>query len=307
MTRFAIPTWPFLVSLAVFGCGATPDEIGRANAGGHEEEVGTIGQEIKTCRRGTEIIKGQWQAGDPTKAIAPVSTHVCALHRVQGSFRGSGESVWVSRDANNWLMGGTSQQPGVNSVAWCVERACFTKPFGDSISGGFEAESSAFRGLCGFTGTDDTVTGDWATMLTGVKGRLDSRGDHAYIDQDMFGDEKSYLNAQACGVSYLNASAYAYFAGRPRQPNKFWQLNGQKEFFADAWNGPRTLTLARADEAYCYLSDISGRFVVPGDRIDLAPVSTGGVMSWRLDVTYGSLDSQDQAPRAGARCMYYNQ
>jgi hypothetical protein len=293
------------VSLAALGCGAVPDEGGSANAVGPPEAVGTVGQEVKTCRRGIEIIKGQWQAGESSKVIASTSTHICALHRVQGSFRDGLENVFVRPLGNDWVLGGVSWQPDVNAVAWCAERACFTRPFGDSISGTVSADAARVEELCSFTHSNPTTLGDSATMISSFTGRFDGRGEHVFVEQDMWGDETSYISAEACS-SGIAVGAHSYFAGRPRQPTKFVQLNGAKEFFVDASTGPLTWWLVRADQAYCYLSDISGKFVSTFDRIDLAPVSTGGVMYWRLDVT-STAGSGGQSPRAGARCMYYSQ
>jgi hypothetical protein len=303
----------FFLGFAALGCGpvsADGDELGAAEPGGafapaeYIDDVGTTSQALTNCRVGAGIIGKTWVQGELDKPLVSASTHICGLHRVQGKFEGFGEivAVYVHPDGN-WHINGASQQNGVAATAWCVDRACFARPQGEWFNGAYHVQSDIPppRDCDLFAGhsTATTGQGDSTTIITGVGGKLIGRGESLAVFQNPDGGGLSKLIGSECSGS-IDGYAYGYWAGFRNVPARFWN---DFEFTVDSAFGPRNLTLAPANQAFCHLTHISGNFRGAGEWVDLSPDSNN---VWQFR-SQGLSSPSSQRPLARARCYLYNQ
>lgn len=64
----------------------------------------------------------KWSQGQPRTRMDNFGNSFCFLSEVSGKFRGGGEHIEITLDpySRDWLLGGDSQQQGVNAAAYCV-------------------------------------------------------------------------------------------------------------------------------------------------------------------------------------------
>jgi hypothetical protein len=233
------------------------------------------------------------------------SDTICALHKMQGDFEGGGEIVrtFVDPNTGRWVLEGSSQQSGVAAQAFCARRSCFAGDSGFQIVSPEFAVNTQFPLGCA-SRSAFTFFGDAATMLTGISGRFNGRGEFARVIQNPNPASNSQLQANACEGSTVIAFAHSLFSGNAAtEPAKFFG----PEVFVDAWFGPTSVDLAPTSQAFCYLSNVSGKFSGGGEfiRLDVV-IGPNGTEVWRLRAQ-GLNSPVSQRPRGAARCMLYNQ
>lgn len=192
-----------------------------------------------------------WKQGDNRISMGPTKEWFCGIRSIQGSFKGKGEKVEVSVNAQNeWYIDGQSQQRDVQIEAFCFPHnsaASGLKTYswaqGDnpvkmgsdreyfcalaSVSGQFEGEKEVVE--------VNTVNGDW--QLSG-------------------GSFKKDVAATAACVKF----------------------NTSKMSSTDWKQGETPKTLTSAARSICYLSRMAGKFDGIQERIALSIVKG----NWQL-------------------------
>lgn len=274
------------------------------------EHIAALAQELNSCLTPKVEWNQAWYPSGFALRLQPSGTHVCALHRVQGNFRGDGESLRVYIDPNDgyWYLQGTSHQQGVDGTASCVRRSCFSgdAPNENWLSGESRVETFYPKTGC-ISRAVDMWWGDAATLITGFSGRFDGRGEKIQIFQSPNPNTPSQLIGITCGGDAI-AYGYSFFVGAPGgiNPVKLWtNSSGQTESTVDSVDGPWQLDLARTDQAFCYFSEVGGKFRGDGEWASLNAVQSGGGEVWRLAA--GGLTTWVERPYARARCVMYDQ
>jgi hypothetical protein len=239
--------------------------------------------------------------GFPT-VMMPVSEGICFLQGVTGKFRGGGENVWVRNNGSNWELNGTSLQQDVSARAMCVP---------------FSAIQGADQGFSYLKGTASA----WVTNRPECSW-WESCNPHAGQAQALFGrDGFCYLTGmggrfdgggESVQVHALNPARWELFAstmawsGYIRGEAGCIALHGHSSLRTTnivrryGWlQGEPFRQLPNADEAFCVLSLIQGRFAGWGETVEIYH---------NPDLTQWLGGSSYQAGIMGeASCLYYNQ
>lgn len=298
------------LSLVAFtnGCALASSESG----GGEVEGVAQTSQALCTGLLCTPILiiepfytTHEWAQGQAPVEMKPASTHVCALTKIQGRFRGGGErvQVYVNPSTGNWRLEGSSYQHGVAASAACFRKSGFlangterttspqmTLTYGiPYASGGSQVCGSNWR---------LTLGGENATFLTGYAGPLRGGGEWVWVNQSSAPTTSSTLHAGLCGGE-LWAFAHAFFVGDSanRQAAKFYRNTefgvGHNEF----------VDMAPVNDAMCYLTMVQGAFDGGGEAVEIFPaIDTNGIKRWRLQARGFSSGVSGRA-----RCMLRDQ
>lgn len=261
-----------------------------------------------------------WTQGQPPVTMQPTSTHVCVLSRVGGNFRGGGEAVRVYQANGMWMLGGRSQQDGVNAAATCFRVSSFNTPQGNARWISPEMTVSWQVGGACENRTTTSWWGDAATFLSGISGDFAGDGEYARVDQSENGFAPSVVSSNACqeGDVYT-VQAHAFFAGKPHTghlPNYIGPdiATGRGEKIGTASNigeyvtgaigdtgpGPDTV-MAPITSAMCYLTGVQGKLRGDGEYVEIVPKTVHGVQRWVLHSSSGQVSLLAARARCYAR------
>jgi hypothetical protein len=263
-----------------------------------------------------------WAQGQPPVRMQPTSAHVCVLTRVGGNFRGAGEAVSVYQANGMWMLGGRSQQDGVNAAATCFRMSSFNTPQGNAR---WISPEMILSWQVGGDCDNRSITswwGDAATFLSGISGDFAGDGEYAYVDQSQNGFAPSVINSNACqeGDVYT-VQSHAFFAGKPHTGHlpsyigpdiatgreRVGTVKNVLEYYTSAADTPfgheGHTVMAPATSAMCYLTGVKGKLRGDGEYVEIVPETVGGVQRWVLRSSSG----QDGTLWGHARCYARNQ
>jgi hypothetical protein len=166
-------TCSILLIVAATGCAAATNSDALQEqgsfAGRASDELGVISQSLDSS-----WVAGPYKvAGNQAVAMNAISTHVCVLTRVAGSFQGWGESVGVWPNSVQWNLSSVTQQPGVSAEAHCF---AISKFLGPSYRAHFHGVAS--QGVCGdgmggcASGTSRVTNGTQTVFINGINGTV---------------------------------------------------------------------------------------------------------------------------------------
>lgn len=260
-------------------------------------------------------------AGNVGMTLAADENHFCALSHISGKFMGGGEyvRVYVPTGASRWKLETGSQQDHLAAGATCVHKQSFAYRPGTQYwrSPEFSVSSlvgSSLTGRCGpapLSSYRETATwwGDAFTVLTGFRGKLDGAAEVVNIMQSAQPYAPSYISSAVGQCDALvSGQAHAYFVGTPHVGERpvFMGPRGSGladvagEYHLRASQQQRSLVLARSDEAWCYLTGVSGRFKGGGEVVQMVRETHQGQMRWVLRAQHQGAQG-DVA--AWARCV----
>ncbi|RAL21174.1 hypothetical protein DL240_13660 [Lujinxingia litoralis] len=235
---------------------------------------------------------------------------ICTLNHISGHFAGGGESVMLKKetDASSgmgiWRVDLKSkrlpQTPGqlLRAGASCIPRALFgatsMAPERDDLLDLFTPSRSQTLGI-GFR--------DQAHALIGVGGRLN--GLQTYVETTLEPSSVMALSTLVSDVDELQARVLSF--GTLSEPGEggvqrhIWPAGEYSlqtpPASPEAPSSEARRALAPIDEAYCYLTEISGRFDGRTELIELSP----SYNVWELRVRAAA----GKQVRASARCIRY--
>jgi hypothetical protein len=224
------------------------------------------------------LVQGYWhQSMNHPVALVPASDAFCYLTGLGGKFIGEGEHVSVTiHDDGWWYLDGSSGQQDVHGMAACAR-------WGDFAA----TPERNYSLLYTAAAWDDSAAGPlWPhehqaaavpmwdrnsfCMLTGFKGALNGPGEHVYINPgapDFVLDVDNWVGSWIytgttgyANCAYLGqVGEVAYVGGDPSSLGQYY------------WNqGDYQVTMARTDEAICFLTGITGRFMGIGEEVEIA-------------------------------------
>lgn len=296
-------------AVSTVGCGAAPVECGDQGCEGtaHEpesnnaatpvgdERVGSVSQALTVAWATGPIA---WKQGDPQHAVlATRADNICILTKVGGHFRGGGESVHVYEDGENWRLGGTSQQAGVNGEAHCFPRNGF---IGANANRAVSSRYTlSIAGDCS-TKQGDLYNSDAFSFLEGLKGNMAGGGEYARTIQSVIPGNPNNWQGQSCTGSTLTAYARNFRVG-PIEDRLARMIGSEYTVSGDLGH----VRMAKVSEAMCAFTRLQGEFRGGGEwaqiRKEQDPVR-GQV--WAL-ATRTQTDSGNI--RASARCFARDQ
>ncbi|TXD34760.1 hypothetical protein FRC98_18175 [Lujinxingia vulgaris] len=236
---------------------------------------------------------------------------LCTLNSISGYFAGGAESVMLSREVDTtvgrsyWHLDfdsgrahaatGERLRAGVS----CIPRALF----GDAS---FELENDAFTDLSTSARTTTEVVGTRRQLhaLAGIGGRLGGLQTFAQTALEPSSDDAlatiastDELRARVLSFGSVEDGAEDGGALRLISPASEFTLQNPPAEPGEA-STETTRILARLDEAYCYLTEISGQFDGRTELVDLNATYD----HWQLRVRAAA----GKQVRASARCVTYD-
>lgn len=268
-------------------------------------KVALIGAGLAGAAPAHADIERPWFQGNGPGTLEPSATSLCLLVRIAGKFRGQGEVVEVVDDGKNWILKGRSKQSGVSAFARCVPWSRFT-PAG--LAKGFHTFRQQWQGssagVC-VKNDADAWPGDAVTFVSGFGGQYRGTGEYLRVKPSASTASTTHWVSQTCrDHGEMEVSVTSFRVGQPG-PIHLVRMIGPKGTGTAAQAGEyrvgpkQQIPLARADEALCGLTYVSGEF--NGDKESVYLFQASG--RWMLATTSQS----GTGILAGARCVTYAQ
>jgi hypothetical protein len=267
-----------------------------ATAAGPAASPSNSGAYLTVAAAPAGITFHSWYQGLRPTAMIPVSRGLCFLQGVAGKFRGAGERVFIYNSGGYWLLSGTSQQKGVSARAMCVPfnaiRGAHSFTYTVQPAWVWVRAGSCGIWACGIAAERELHLNDTSNFcyLTGMGGKFNGlrervsmpiRGGRWRLNV-LTGVERGYLRGEA-GCIKINGRS------NPRMTSIYHPYEWQ--------SGKIYQRLPDADQAFCALNTIQGKFDHEGQSIQIFRFG-------RQQYLGGS--SRQQAI-AKASCFYYNQ
>jgi hypothetical protein len=293
-----------MVCASVLGCAFEAGEGDIEGSGPQNAAIEDLGSSSEALLGGWATGPFTWSQGDSERVLEKVSTHVCALTRMSGKFRGGAEWVHVGADDANerWVIKGGSAQSGVTAEATCFPRSGFAGTKASTGIGGFSTSLWTMPGYCS-SNTVETGLGDTFVFLQGLKGQLAGGGEFGAIEQSLSPNVRSVLRVQTCAKN-ISAEALSFRVGGTGRLATFMNAAGQlgdvyeiSEFEAE---GNQAVTMAPTRKAMCGFTRIQGKFMGGGEVAQIRDENG----SWVLRTAQGG--GSDYV-RAHARCFARDQ
>jgi hypothetical protein len=266
--------------------------------------------------------------------LEPASTHLCVLTRVQGKFLSLAEEVRLSIENSNgvatWRLRGKSLQPSVGATAMCFDKSLFlTSGVGSSFdvnalvpgawyTGGSCSVVSKFGSNPGWQGLNRTSF----TMIAGMAGGFFGSGNlvrAAQATSMIVPNNNNMARVQACAnptrddgfnnvdgwfTSFRTADLtekLPLFKG-PAISNGILSVGNASQIKVFKASGPYgTSTGVNADEAFCGITHIEGKFSGGAEKVELSIGSDG---KWFF---HAPSQSAGGGVKAEARCYVRDQ
>ena len=183
-----MPRWESMVAhtvvcLLTAGCAAEgverewPEQGAIAGAASPEIDVTAQALDSTWAKRYTV-------SGNQSVAMDSISTHVCVLTRVAGSFQGWGESVRVERNSVQYILTSKTMQPGVSAEAHCFALNKFVSDDNSRVQAYFNgsAWSTCWSNGCREK-TDNFFNWRLSTFVNGIGGKWDRSCEFVRVSQ----------------------------------------------------------------------------------------------------------------------------
>jgi hypothetical protein len=270
-----------------------------ASAGAGSQEVGVTSQSLDSSwARGPYKV-----AGNQAVAMDALSTHVCVLTRVAGSFQGWGEKVEVWPNSVQWNLSSVAQQPGVSAEAYCFAMSKFLGPsYRDAGYGG------PSNGICGdwgcvsaaFTAANGTRT----VFINGMSGQWEGNCEYLHVTQGAFLSDSTTFrvgSGRPCDLS--PSGVWGSFTVGFNLPFKYYPGPLSGTTFESRSTGTTRVVMAPTSDAMCHFTRLEGDFNGDGEYAQIRPELVSGVERWVLKTHHGS----GSGVVARARCFLRDQ
>jgi hypothetical protein len=233
--------------------------------------------------------------------------YVCALHKLQGIMEVNALVRVRYFDNNTQELGNLDGNAAFSSTAACVPKYKFFNNSQNPISKIFDTKYS-------FTENGSTwyyeEWGNAAAMLTGIGGPFRGLGDRAWVWQEP-NNTRNVVDIASDGPGYIIGYSTAFWFNESSGPQKGIKFIGPggtgaaaqagEYFVGQGTIGSQSVSMAKANEAFCYLTGVNGELSRYSDRVEIKVHPTTN--RYVLEVN----KSNGDAIHAYARCMAFDQ
>jgi hypothetical protein len=254
--------------------------------------------------------------GTSSLSLGYTNDKLCTLSSVRGYFAGGGEKVILDSDSGAWdfsvISQRTEEDEEVAASAICVD----TQNFYDGNGNNFTIADTVSESSTGSTETENLNAYPHVAALTGIGGDLDGAGEHVSVIEPDPNTTDPWLLSVYTSAQQTWGWATAFGLDNPYGGQPDWVEKPEYEMT----NGASTsdgkiysVRMAESDEAYCFLTRISGKFRGGGEKVRIYEEEG----AWMLEVwagcesyTWGGLGDdcvERKHVEAKARCIPYDQ